>query len=166
MWFWILSSWKNWTLLKKHLVLNLPPSHLSHCIAVLGRVAVVQTGARAGAGVLEVCPVHPRHSALSNPWWCWFCLSSYWLSVSISLPYWFLSPKMMTLHFTISLSCSLCRFCVRRNPWFNCGEVYTLSVKKICYSRSTNNEVMQHQNWQHCPKPKCSLSVLITTFRH
>ena len=58
---------KNWTLLKKHLVLNLPPSHLSHCIAVLGRVAVVQTGARAGAGVLEVCPVHPRHSALSNP---------------------------------------------------------------------------------------------------
>ena len=42
-------------------------THLSHCVAVLGRVAVVQTGARAGAGVLEVGSVHPRHPVLSNP---------------------------------------------------------------------------------------------------
>ena len=51
-------------------------------------------------------------------------LVTHYVSVSISLPYRLVSPKM-TSHFTISRSGSLSQFCVRQNPWFNCGEVYT-----------------------------------------
>ena len=54
-------------------------SHLSHCVAILGRVSVVKAGARAGAGVLEVGPVHPRHPA-------WSVSPSLNVTVSISLP--------------------------------------------------------------------------------